>query len=168
MSLAAAFELNQRKIWEKLNRTRVGHDAGGMHGWGAVGRYSTADEDPRGGADDGSCPLCCCDRSVQAHSQRPNPLRWRQVTKFGGSSCGSAEAYRRLGDYFEQQLNEGHRPVGVFSAMFAVTDSLLAALDAAAVRDQPAVAAARARIWDLHERTLHELLAQPGDIEEVS
>ena len=81
-----------------------------------------------------------------------------KVTKFGGSSCGNAECYTRLGDYFANELHQGHRPVGVFSAMFAVTDKLLNALAAAEQGDAAAVAAARKSVWDLHVRTLDGLV----------
>lgn len=53
------------------------------------------------------------------------------VAKFGGSSCGNHEAYGKLGDFFSSQIEDGHRMVGVFSAMFGVTDRLLSALYAA-------------------------------------
>lgn len=76
------------------------------------------------------------------------------VAKFGGSSCGSAEAYGKLGDFFASQLDAGHRMVGVFSAMFGVTDRLLAALYAANEGDKKKVAECRESIWSLHCRTI--------------
>ena len=88
------------------------------------------------------------------------------VSKFGGSSCGSAEAYRRLGKYFADQYEAGHKQVGVFSAMFAVTDRLLNAIQSARAGDSAGVAESRAAIWDLHSRTARDLLVQPGNVDE--
>ena len=76
------------------------------------------------------------------------------VAKFGGSSCGNHEAYAKLGDFFEKQIQSGHRMVGVFSAMFAVTDRLLAALYAAKDGDLERARACRTEIRDLHVRTI--------------
>jgi len=88
------------------------------------------------------------------------------VSKFGGSSCGNAAAYRRLGQYFTEQHDAGHKCVGVFSAMFAVTDRLLNAIQSARVDDADGVAAARNSIWDLHARTARDLLVDNGNVEE--
>eukprot|EP00941_MAST-03F_sp_MAST-3F-sp1_P001814 g1814.t1 len=90
-----------------------------------------------------------------------NVVQKLKVTKFGGSSCGSANAYRRLAEYFSNELKNGHRVVGVFSAMFAVTDRLLLALDAAVDGDVQTVKDARAAVWDLHVRTLDDLVKCP-------
>jgi len=76
------------------------------------------------------------------------------VAKFGGSSCGNHEAYAKLGDFFEKQIKSGHRMVGVFSAMFAVTDRLLAALYAAKDGDISRAKQCRTEIRDLHVRTI--------------
>lgn len=76
------------------------------------------------------------------------------VAKFGGSSCGNHEAYAKLGDFFEKQISSGHRMVGVFSAMFAVTDRLLSALYAAKEGDLPRANQCREEIRDLHVRTI--------------
>ena len=88
------------------------------------------------------------------------------VSKFGGSSCGNAQAYKRLGQYFGEEHAAGHRVVGVFSAMFAVTDRLLNAIQFARDRDATGVATARKQVWDLHAGTARELLVQKGNVQE--
>ena len=90
----------------------------------------------------------------------------RMVTKFGGSSCGSAAAYNHLADYFAGELAKGNQVVGVFSAMFAVTDRLLNAIGAAKRGDADLVAQSRAEVWDLHESTLRELVNDAGRVDE--
>ena len=82
----------------------------------------------------------------------------RMVTKFGGSSCGSVAAYNHLANYFAGELAKGNQVVGVFSAMFAVTDRLLAAVASAEAGDTEGVVKARKAVWDLHEQTLHGLV----------
>ena len=52
--------------------------------------------------------------------------------------------------YFSNELSQGHQVVGVFSAMFAVTDRLLAAVASAEAADEEGVLRARREIWDLH------------------
>ena len=89
------------------------------------------------------------------------------VSKFGGSSCGNAEAYRRLGQYFSEQHLAGHKVVGVFSAMFAVTDRLLNAIQSARENDEDMVQRRRQQIWDLHSQTATELLLDKGNAEEA-
>ena len=89
------------------------------------------------------------------------------VSKFGGSSCGNAEAYRRLGKYFLDEHSAGHKVVGVFSAMFAVTDRLLNSIQYARDGDKSGVKASREMIWNLHADTARQLLAQPGNAEEA-
>lgn len=79
------------------------------------------------------------------------------VAKFGGSSCGSAKAYKHLGDFFAKHLKDGNHVVGVFSAMFGVTDRLIAALQAAKTGDMETVKASRAKILGLHQRALRDM-----------
>ena len=68
------------------------------------------------------------------------------------------QAYRKLAAYFRDQHEHGHSVVGVFSAMFGVTDRLLGALDYAKRNEAPGVEKERNAIWALHERTLTDLL----------
>ena len=55
----------------------------------------------------------------------------------------------------------------MFSAMFAVTDRLLNAIQFARDGNTAGVAESRKQIWDLHAGTAQDLLLAPGGIEET-
>lgn len=104
--------------------------------------------------------------STSAHLPRAAPLSLAtqptqpgqtHVMKFGGSSVGSADAMKKVGSVLEKKLENGDRVVGVMSAMFGVTNRLVEAADAAAVRDVARVKHHRQAVYQLHEKAVNEL-----------
>lgn len=82
-----------------------------------------------------------------------------KVLKFGGSSVGSADAFRNTADVLVHQKQEGNNVVGVLSAMFGVTNRLVEAGEAAAEGNHTTVSAARQHVVDLHVETVADLFA---------
>ncbi|MBI3932269.1 MAG: lysine-sensitive aspartokinase 3 [Acidobacteria bacterium] len=76
------------------------------------------------------------------------------VMKFGGTSVGSAERIRALGDRVRERLSR--RPVVVVSALSRVTDLLIRGANLALERD-PACDALVHDLLDRHRAVVHEL-----------
>lgn len=73
-----------------------------------------------------------------------------RVLKFGGSSVGNAQAFRHCADVLRATRASGSAPVGVLSAMFGVTNRLLAAVKASEQGDRAALARIRGGLVDAH------------------
>ena len=70
------------------------------------------------------------------------------ILKFGGTSVGSVQAVQRVASVVQSHIEQS--PVVVLSAMSGVTDSLIAAADAAACGDHATAAATVARLRERH------------------
>jgi len=86
--------------------------------------------------------------------------------KFGGSSVGSSEAVQNVGRIIVEQ-NECYAVVPVLSAMFGVTDKLVAAVKAAAENDLVAVQTYRYAVTSIYEQTSKELISNSRYQEEA-
>ena len=74
----------------------------------------------------------------------------RSVYKFGGSSVGSAEAFRSCGGVLTANHEAGNQTVAVLSAMYGVTNKLMDAAVSAGKGNIARVQKLRGELLDLH------------------
>lgn len=82
-----------------------------------------------------------------------------KVMKFGGSSVGSSDAFRRVAAHLSSERAAGHSVVGVLSAMFGVTNHLISAANSARQGDMQGVKRSRDALFGLHHSTTQELVS---------
>ena len=90
-----------------------------------------------------------------------------KVFKFGGSSVGSAQALRNVGNVLCTERDNGNSVVSVLSAMFGVTNKLVEATERAAAHDMSAVRRNREILYNLHKYTADELLSADAKAEKA-
>jgi aspartate kinase len=83
--------------------------------------------------------------------------------KFGGTSVGSAEAFRQAAAIVQEQVATWDRVIVVVSAMSGVTDALVRGARSAAAGDKEAYGAVVAELRARHQDTVGTLFSSNGD-----
>ena len=87
----------------------------------------------------------------------------RYAMKFGGTSVGSAAAINQVIEIARDFLAQGHELAVIVSAMSGVTDMLLASAKAAAARDRAAFLDVNARLRQMHQKALDDLIESAAE-----
>lgn len=132
---------------------------------GKLLRFLTARNLPAGLAPNQS-PIASSPSAALSRFASSVGVKRRSVWKFGGSSVGSAQAFRNCAGVILANHEANNETVAVLSAMFGVTNKLLDAAHAAVRGDPAKVQKLRGDLLSLHTKTAAELVGQAGLREE--
>jgi aspartate kinase len=85
-----------------------------------------------------------------------------RVMKFGGTSVGSAQRFRQVGDIVRKASTDGEPPIVVVSAMAGVTNALIQAAQLAEKRQLEQALSQSLAVLDKHQEAIAELFNDEG------